>query len=528
MTDFIADLFDPRTDLAHLPLDGVDTVNPAKARSRVLRLLREQPLPGERVPIVGELLDRIGVARMRAELGALAGDASVHAFNRAAPAILLMRDNHDPGVPAERLPVLIESIVVGAAIFGGVKDVAPYVAGLCALPATDVGALLARLEPWRRSLVLPGFMLYAGVLGSSGARRAHAQVLDVLERGPEADALVHAAREAGVLEPGLAEAFLARPPAAQVEAKGRICSKSRCGSCGASIYIATIHLGERGHVGVEAHLGGEDGTHVSVSPGISDAYVRALEEESDLEEEEPIGRLVATLSFAPAEDEELVRFRWLMRQFLPSGVPFDLTAERPARAIGEEDEFEDQAYYGPTPHKLLNDVRLAGDNVATEAFETAVDKLTDALDSNELSSPRTGAAWLPLVEVVLRMLEAEPLVWRRPVPPILLDAGSGLRAAVEGAVRDGALDAAVREVLSDARLDALERRQLLGWVCEVAGPDADLELTDWAAFARREEELLQRHPLTPRAMAAALGAPARAAKDLAKAFGVGVDEAVGG
>jgi hypothetical protein len=47
-----------------------------------------------------------------------------------------------------------------------------------------LGALLARLEPWRRSLVLPGFMLYAAVLGSSRARRAHAQVLDVLERRP--------------------------------------------------------------------------------------------------------------------------------------------------------------------------------------------------------------------------------------------------------------------------------------------------------------------------------------------------------
>ncbi len=72
MTDVLDEVFDPQVPLETLSRARVHGVNAAKARNRVLALLRERPLTGERVPLVPP--DRVDRLAWREILAVIAHD----------------------------------------------------------------------------------------------------------------------------------------------------------------------------------------------------------------------------------------------------------------------------------------------------------------------------------------------------------------------------------------------------------------------------------------------------------------------
>ncbi len=517
MSDVVGDLFDLRVPAAELSVERVVAVNAAKARGRVVGLLREHPLPGDRVLPLTVLLDHLKVDRMRRELGALCADPDVPALNRAAPAYLLLRDDLDPGVTPERLPVLAESLLLGGALVGRLGALGPILAAMCTSDAVDVDALVGRIEPWRLPAVAPGDVVYGDVLRNPRCARAHAAVLSVLERDPRTDALVRAASEAGALDRGTAESFLARPVGDPLSAEGHAWFGARCSGCGGRYVRAAVHLEGGLSVGLHLHLSAERGSEAAVQPLLGKAFTAAFLAETDADDdvaEVALGSVAATAARATGDGDVAERALWLLRRLAHSEHGLE---EELARVTARDLALVQRTI-----------TSIAGEATA-EGLDEAVDVVVQALEAGVYSPPMTEddehAVWLELLSALVAALERPPIRWREACG-VLPWAWSEIAGALNEAEEERGLLPSVRRAVPQDRADRLAWREVLAAVSE--DDEFDDNLRDFPDLVRGaiadHAEALSRLGVTPRDVEREIGVPSDVAGRLAEMLGIGPDD----
>jgi len=518
MDDVIGEVFDFRVPATKLSVERLVGLNAAKARGRVVSLLRERPLPGERVLPLAVLLDHLGVDRMRGTLGALCSDATVPALNRAAPAWLLLRHDLDPGVSPDRLPVLAESLLLGCALAGRLGAFGPILAAMTSSDAVDVDALVERLEPWRLPAVAPGDIVYGEMLRDPKCRRAHARVLSVLERDPRTDALVRAASESGALDRGLAESFLARPGAEPLSAVGHAWFGARCAGCGGRLVRAVVHVDRGLSVLVRLHLSRERASEADVTPLIGDAFTKALVAETDADDEVAeiaLGSIAASAFGATGDGEEDRRAVWFLRRLQRS--EYDVEAEIARVTVRDLDHVRRIT-------AALGSLDPLGD------LEDPLASVVQMFEAGGLSPPLTEdddhAVWLELFSTLVAKLESAPIRWGEECG-MLPWAWSSIADAMDEAEEERGLLPSVRRTVPPDRADRLAWREVLAAVADDPLEEDDLNFVGCVYGAIVDhEDALSRLGVTPRDVEHEIEVPDEIAGRLAEMLGIGDDDAL--
>lgn len=492
MPDLLDDLFDPA-----VPVDRVDparmrSFNAAKARGKLLRLVQERELDGERAMILGVLARHLGVARLR-ELGPLCGDEAIPLLNRAALAYAFLKEDVDPGIRADRLPVLAESLLLGCALFG---EIATFGAVLPAL-ARAGGAVVARVEPWRLPAAAPGDLVYGPLLRSPGA--PHAAVIAALERDPATEAAVRT----GAVDPALVEQFSARNPDLR-PADGQAWLGARCPSCGGRELVAVVHVAPEWSVSLTGHLSSARLADAEVNPLLSAGWVgdRTARRHGDGMVEVPLDSVVATARTASVDDEAGRRALWLLRGLRPGATDMETLFHAAIR----EDLGRARAHAAA--------VRAGRDLAA------AIGLVEDALEAGAYAATAAddaAAVWLELLSAVLASIEAPSSA-----DPTTEWAWTAIRDAV---ARAGQLAPAVSALLPVERTDRLAMRELVAVAFseDDAGDEDGQSLLD---AITRHADVIRRLGYSMRDLFRDAGAPDAMAEALAEGLGIELDAAL--